>query len=157
LASALERLIRLHSGGSDPAASLETAIAYARRWLALDPLHEPAQRQLMRLYAWDGQQAAALRQYQECERILAEELGGSPDEETTALYEAIKAKRLPAPDQVMRPEKTVSPTPPYPATSAAPPAAPRHNLPPNRLPSSVGNKNWPRSGSCCSTNLPADC
>jgi DNA-binding SARP family transcriptional activator len=40
LASALERLVRWHSdqGEHDP------AIEYARRWLALDPLHEPAHR-----------------------------------------------------------------------------------------------------------------
>jgi len=31
------------------------AIDYARRWLALDNLHEPAHRQLMRLYAASGQ------------------------------------------------------------------------------------------------------
>ncbi|NIV46292.1 MAG: protein kinase, partial [Gammaproteobacteria bacterium] len=96
LASALERLIRLHSARGDPAASLETAIAYARRWLALDPLHEPAQRQLMQLYAWDGQQAAALRQYQLCVQILADELGLAPAEETTSLYEQIRSGAFPA-------------------------------------------------------------
>ena len=51
------------------------AIAYARRWLTLDGLHEPAHRALMRLYAWAGQHSAALRQYQECTRILDAELG----------------------------------------------------------------------------------
>ena len=29
---------------------VERAIAYARRWLSLDPLHEPAHQALMRLY-----------------------------------------------------------------------------------------------------------
>jgi DNA-binding SARP family transcriptional activator len=55
------------------------AIGYARRWLALDPLHEPAHRALMRLYAWAGQQSAALRQYQECVHILQVELGTEPE------------------------------------------------------------------------------
>ena len=40
----------------------------------------------MQLYAWSGQQAAALRQYEECRRILQEELGFEPDEENEAAY-----------------------------------------------------------------------
>ena len=51
----------------------------------------------MRLYAWAGQQAAALRQYQECVRILDAELGAAPEEETTALYEAIRTRQLAVP------------------------------------------------------------
>ena len=89
LASALERLVRGHSARG----AVEAAIGYARRWVALDPLHEPAQRQLIRLYAQAGQRAAALRQYAECEQVLKEELGVSPEEETTRVYRAIKEKR----------------------------------------------------------------
>src|SRR5215208_5399542 len=76
----------------------EEAIASARRWLALDGLHEPAHRTLMRLYAWSGQYAAALRQYQECVRILDAELGAAPEDETTALYEAIRIRQLARPE-----------------------------------------------------------
>jgi DNA-binding SARP family transcriptional activator len=76
------------------------AIGYARRWLALDQLHEPAHRLLMRLYAWAGQQANALRQYQECARVLEAELGAAPEDETTALYEAIRTRQLAAPGAV---------------------------------------------------------
>jgi tetratricopeptide (TPR) repeat protein len=65
--------------------------------MALDPLHEPAHRWLMQLYAWAGQRAAALRQYRECVRILEGELGVSPLEETTRLYEAIGENSLPPP------------------------------------------------------------
>src|SRR6266545_324146 len=77
----------------------EQAIAYARKWVALDRLHEPAHRMLMQLYAWAGQHAAALRQYQECARILDAELAAAPEDETTALYEAIRTRQL-APLQV---------------------------------------------------------
>jgi DNA-binding SARP family transcriptional activator len=73
----------------------DQAIAYARRWVALDVLHEPSHRMLMRVYAWAGQQAAALRQYQECARILNDELGVTPDEATTALYDAIRSRQFP--------------------------------------------------------------
>jgi predicted ATPase/DNA-binding SARP family transcriptional activator len=88
LAGALERLVRCHSVEGE----YEPAIAYARRWLALDPLHEPTHRHLMQLYAQAGQRAAALRQYQECARILEAELGLLPSEETTSLYEQIRTR-----------------------------------------------------------------
>ncbi|MFB0538196.1 MAG: BTAD domain-containing putative transcriptional regulator, partial [Anaerolineae bacterium] len=89
LASALERLAHGHGVQG----KFEPAIAYAQRWLALDPLHELAHRYLMRLYVWSGQRAAALRQYGECERVLREELGVLPDEETTRVYEGIKSEK----------------------------------------------------------------
>jgi predicted ATPase/DNA-binding SARP family transcriptional activator len=87
LASALERLARGHALHGN----IETALAHTRRWLALDPLHEPAHRLLMELYTAAGQRSAAQRQYRECVRILDQELGLAPSEETTALYEQIRA------------------------------------------------------------------
>ena len=90
LASALERLVRGHSDQG----AYEPAIRYALRWLALDPLHEPVQRWLMVLYAQAGQRATALRQYQECARILKEELGLSPSEDTLSLYEQIRTGQV---------------------------------------------------------------
>jgi len=93
LAQVLVQLIHVRRVQAD----FEQAIVYGRRWLALDPLHEPAQRQLMQLYAWSGQQAAALRQYEECARLLKEELGIEPEAKTTALYETIKARQLAPP------------------------------------------------------------
>ncbi len=68
----------------------DEAAAAARRRVALDPLHEPAHRALMRIYAAAGQRSAALRQYEECARILRAELEAEPDAETTALYERIR-------------------------------------------------------------------
>jgi len=94
LARALERLVAAYISQGN----YEEPIQYARRWVSLDPLHEPAHQALMRLYTWTGQYAAALRQYQECVRILDEELGVEPSKETADLYEAVKARRLPPPD-----------------------------------------------------------
>lgn len=88
------------------------AVGYARRWLQLDPLHEPAHRALMQLYAWSGQTSAALRQYRECVRILDEELGAPPLPETTAIYQAISANRHPAPSPLSQPARQPSPVPP---------------------------------------------
>lgn len=94
LAGALEALV----DGCAEVGDLHAATTHARRWLALDPLHEPAHRQLMQLYAWAGRRQAALRQYRECVRALRRELGVAPLEETTALYEAIRHNQLtPAP------------------------------------------------------------
>jgi len=62
------------------------ASRYARQQLTLDPWREEAHRQLMLLLALTGQRSAALAQYEKCRRLLAEELGLEPLEETTALY-----------------------------------------------------------------------
>src|SRR5579859_5758778 len=91
-ASALERLARCHSAQHH----FDTAIAYARRWLSLDKLHEPAHRQLMSLYVWAGQRTAALQQYRECVQALEQELGVSPLETTTHLYQRIKENNIPS-------------------------------------------------------------
>jgi DNA-binding SARP family transcriptional activator len=91
LAGALERLAR----GRGALGEWEEAVAHARRWLAMDTLHEPAHRLLMALYAWSDQRAAALRQYRECVRVLGQELGVAPLEETTLLYRAIQENDLP--------------------------------------------------------------
>ena len=93
LAGVLERLANGHAARRE----YDAAINHARRWLALDPMHEPAVCQLMRLYAWSGERHAALRQYTDCVRILERELGIPPQEATTELYNAIKEGPLPQP------------------------------------------------------------
>ncbi|MFN2285572.1 MAG: ATP-binding protein, partial [Anaerolineae bacterium] len=111
MASALARLVRWYSDQGEEA--YEQAIAYARRWLSLDSLHEPAHRHLMALYAQSGQRSAALRQYRQCLRLLEEELGVEPTEGTTALYEHIRAERGSLPQADIPPTSTL-PHPPAP-------------------------------------------
>jgi DNA-binding SARP family transcriptional activator len=65
------------------------AIQYAQQWLALDPLHEPAHRLLMRFYVASGRRTEALRQYEQCVEILDEELATLPEAETRRLYDEI--------------------------------------------------------------------
>ena len=80
------------------------AIASATRWVELDPLHEPAHVELMRLHALNDDRTAALEQYRKLVRILDEELGVTPLEETVALERAIASgagaheRRAPAAD-----------------------------------------------------------
>lgn len=102
LVTALKQLVSAYQSRGDNA----QAIHHARRWLSLDPMHEPAHRLLMELYSESGQQAAALRQYKECERILDQELGIPPQTETTELYQNIRLHReiKPTPPAKVRPE-----------------------------------------------------
>ncbi len=88
--SALERLVHCYITSDN----FETAITYAQQWLALDRLNESAHRLLMQLYAWNGQQSAALHQYRECVQVLNRELGVGPLESTTELYQAIKEHQI---------------------------------------------------------------
>jgi DNA-binding SARP family transcriptional activator len=91
-ARALDRLaLELHGAGRQDA-----AIESARRRLALDPLHEPAHRMLMNLYASTARRSDAVRQYRECVAVLERELGVPPVSETTELYQAIRDERLPS-------------------------------------------------------------
>jgi len=90
LAEALEHLIHQFTYTGD----YQTGIECGRRWLALDRFHEAAHRQLMILYALNNQQAAAIRQFEECARILKEELGVQPETDTLKVYEAIRHKKI---------------------------------------------------------------
>lgn len=81
----LEKLVRLHTETEDYRQAISTAL----RWLALDPLHEAAHRQLIQLYALSGERSLALRQYHECVRVLDQELGVAPLDETTRLYQQV--------------------------------------------------------------------
>ncbi len=85
VASVLDRLAAALAAAGNPT----HAIACARRRLALDPLHEPAHRQLIRLLAEVGDRQAAMEQYRDCVRVLDRELGVRPLDETTTLYHAI--------------------------------------------------------------------
>jgi DNA-binding SARP family transcriptional activator len=101
LVAVLQRLVGLLSESGDYA----TAIAYARRWLEVEPLHESAHRELIRLYALSGDRAAALAQYRDCVRTLTQQLGVAPVEETTVLFERVSEGTLvpPAPAR-LKPE-----------------------------------------------------
>jgi DNA-binding SARP family transcriptional activator len=109
LEGALERLVQWHTAQRE----FEPAVGYAKRRLALDPLDERAHCELMRLYAWSGQRSGALRQYEECVRVLHDQLGVSPQEATTELYAAIKAGRAPPPPSPKRPPDLPAPSPPF--------------------------------------------
>lgn len=84
----LKMLIQCHTAQG----TLPAAIGHAHTLLSQDLLDEETHRHLMQLYAWAGQRAYALRQFEECQQILKKELGVEPSEETRDLHEAIKAE-----------------------------------------------------------------
>jgi DNA-binding SARP family transcriptional activator len=81
LARASDALLRAQRDAGD----LEAALQTARRRLALDPLEESAHRTLIELHLAAGDRAAAVRQYEHCAQLLAQELGVEPDPATRAL------------------------------------------------------------------------
>ncbi len=97
--------------------SYEEGAGYIRRSLALDNWREEAHRLLMRLLALAGKRSDALAQFEQCRRLLAENLGVEPAPETVALYETIRANALAPP--------VAAPSLDHPAPAS--PAA--HNLP----------------------------
>jgi DNA-binding SARP family transcriptional activator len=91
-----ERLQRLHlnslgrlMGYHTLHRAFEAGLAWGRRILDRDPLREKIHRDMMRLYAANGQRALAVRQYRLCCEVLESELGIPPMEETQALYAQI--------------------------------------------------------------------
>ena len=112
LARGLQRLVAACIDQGD----LERATAHARRWLQLDPLHEPAHQAIIRLHGWAGQRSAAMRQYRTLVRVLDRDLAVRPLPETTRLYDDVRAGRL-------GPPPTPSAAPERPATAAAVPAS----------------------------------
>lgn len=94
----------------------DDAIFYTRRWLRIDPFHEPAHRQLMQLYAWRGDWSAAQHHYDEYQRVLSKELSILPEESTQQLYQLIIEKKVQEP-------------PVWQSSHATRYATPRNNLP----------------------------
>lgn len=88
-------MLRTLSGHFAESRDYVQAIKYTQHWLSADPLHEPAHRQLMRLYAASGQRDQALHHYKHFVNLLDAELATPPEDETTSLYELIQSRHAP--------------------------------------------------------------
>ncbi len=64
----------------------QLAVEAAREAVAMRPFRESGWRLLMRAHAAAGNGAEALRTYERCRRLIAEELGASPSPETRAVH-----------------------------------------------------------------------
>jgi DNA-binding SARP family transcriptional activator/class 3 adenylate cyclase/predicted ATPase len=106
LAKVLERL----ADGLSARGDYEGAIPYARRWLAIDPLHEPSQLLLMQLYDRVGRSSAALRQYELYAELVNDELGAQPGSGMLAFYERIRSGQKLSASEHPHPVLPVQPT-----------------------------------------------
>ncbi|MEM7333453.1 MAG: BTAD domain-containing putative transcriptional regulator [Chloroflexota bacterium] len=76
----------------------DTAVSTLNQLLAIDPLNEEAHRQLMMTYSRQRAFNRALEQYEQCAKLLQDELDVEPMAETTLLQERIlEARQLPLP------------------------------------------------------------
>jgi DNA-binding SARP family transcriptional activator len=78
-------------------------VLVAEEVVALEPFKETAHRRLMQAHAAAGNRAEALRAYERCRRLLADELGVDPSPETEAAYVELLGQEptpppLPSPD-----------------------------------------------------------
>ncbi len=109
MSSTLHRLSKTY----EQRGQYEEAQSCAWRQVELEPWDEAAHQQLMRTLALSGQRSAALAQYETCCRLLAGELGVEPAQETTSLYEQIRAGKLTPPVSLARPPDAVAQPPPF--------------------------------------------
>ncbi|MCB0035270.1 MAG: tetratricopeptide repeat protein [Anaerolineales bacterium] len=96
---ALSKLIAQTRTAGQP----EEALTYLRRLLALEPWQETAHREIMLILARQGRYNEALKQYELCQQMLAEELAIEPTAETTALVERILTLRQRPPQNNLPP------------------------------------------------------
>lgn len=110
--AAVDALMRVAEIRRDEGA-YEVAIAALQRILSLDRTVEQAHRELMRVYALAGRRHDALRQYEQCSRVLQSELSVEPEPETTELYNSIArggmAKGESAPSQMPQVSEAAEP------------------------------------------------
>ncbi len=85
ISSAACRLVEWYRRNGD----LSRAIDYARCAVRLDPLAEDSRADLVSLYAAAGRRGAALREFSDLRRLLAEELDACPSGRTRSLLESL--------------------------------------------------------------------
>jgi DNA-binding SARP family transcriptional activator len=85
--AALERLVECHAARGE----WREAIWWGSELLRRDPLREHVHRSLMVCHLANGDRPSALRQFRVCVRVLADELGIEPMEETERLHRSIRA------------------------------------------------------------------
>jgi YVTN family beta-propeller protein len=82
------------------------AATWAEELIALSPFREAGYRRLMEAHVVAGNGAEALRVYERCRQLLAEELGAYPSPETDSIYRAL----LEAPQTSVRRPTVAEPT-----------------------------------------------
>jgi SARP family transcriptional regulator, regulator of embCAB operon len=89
LASSLVRALDCRVEALAANGELELALMHAREVVRREPYRESGYRRLMRMLDRQGERAEAVRVYLECERLLKQDLGVAPSDETKVLYREI--------------------------------------------------------------------
>lgn len=113
------------SEAAESAGHPEEAVALARRGCALEPDQEGGWRRLMTLQGRVGDQAGALRSYDELATRLRRDFDADPSPETAALASKLRAVRVPPAAFVPAAPPETAPSAPSPAGLDAPVAPPR--------------------------------
>jgi pimeloyl-ACP methyl ester carboxylesterase/DNA-binding SARP family transcriptional activator len=92
VAGTLEQL----AAGAEERGELQSAVAFTRRRVALDPLAEDAQRELIRRLAAAGDRAGALAAYKRLQERLRNDLGIAPSAQARELVESLRGDAGPA-------------------------------------------------------------
>jgi DNA-binding SARP family transcriptional activator len=126
---ALDFLIGYYADRGEYAAGIDCAT----RLLACDPLREDVHRRAIDFYLAAGQPAAALRQYQACQTVLARELGTEPAPATRSLLPEVFRQACLTPGAAFsgdtpRPT-TADDAPPTVSSGMTRPAEPANDLP----------------------------
>jgi len=120
LAGTRSRAVTVLAGACLRTGAGAEAASWAEQAIELEPFRETGYRLLMEAHAADGNRAEALRVYERCRRLLADELGAYPSPETESVYRRL-LQAPPAPKAPPAPER---PPPERPAPGQ-PPAAGR--------------------------------
>ena len=86
LGELLVRALECLADASLAAGDAREAVRHAEELTALEPYREGGYRRLMQAHAAGGDSAEALRVYERCRRLLADELGAYPSPETQSIY-----------------------------------------------------------------------
>ena len=89
LAAIRERALSVLADACLRSGAAREAAKWAEELIALSPFREAGYRRLMEAHVVAGNRAEALRVYEQCRQLLAEELGAYPSPETDSIYRAL--------------------------------------------------------------------
>jgi len=106
LADIRERALSVLADACLRSGAAREAATWAEELIALAPFREAGYRRLMEAHVLAGNRAEALRVYEQCRHLLADELGAYPSPETDSIYRSL----LEAPQTSVRTTSVTEPT-----------------------------------------------
>src|SRR6476619_4065407 len=113
LADIRERALSVLADACLRSGAAREAAKWAEELIALSPFREAGYRRLMEAHVVAGNRAEALRVYEQCRQLLAEELGAYPSPETDSIYRALleapqtSGRTAPVPEPTVPAEQVV--------------------------------------------------